>query len=82
MTFRIRTIAPEEAQGTLKRLYDAAVDRAGKVFNITRAMSLRPDQLRTSMMLYQSTMFQPSGLTRVEREMVAVVVSQSNDCHY
>ena len=32
--------------------------------------------------LYRTVMFGPSGLTRAEREAVAVCVSAANDCHY
>ena len=45
-------------------------------------MSLRPGVLRESMGLYREIMFGPSGLTRQERELLAVVVSHENDCHY
>lgn len=82
MKFRINTVAPDEATGPIKKIYDAAVQRAGKVFNIIRCMSLDAGQVRASMMLYQGTMFQPSGLSRAEREMIAVVVSRANDCLY
>jgi alkylhydroperoxidase family enzyme len=34
------------------------------------------------MRLYREIMFGPSGLTRVERELLGVVVSRENDCHY
>ena len=72
----------DEASGLLKEEYDAALARAGKVFNIVKAMSLRPGVLRSSMQLYRDVMFGPSGLSRVERELLAVVVSRANDCHY
>ena len=78
----IRTISEEEASGDLGRQYDAAVRRAGKVFQIVKLQSLRPDILRTFMELYIKVMHAPSGLTRAEREMVATVVSRTNDCHY
>ena len=32
--------------------------------------------------LYREVMFGESGLTRAERELVAVVVSSTNDCFY
>ena len=66
----------------MAREYDAALARAGKVFNIVKAMSLRPAVLRESMRLYREIMFGSSGLTRQERELLAVVVSRENDCHY
>jgi alkylhydroperoxidase family enzyme len=78
----LRLIDVGEAVGLLREEYDAAVARAGKVFNILKAMSLRPGVLRESMRLYREIMFGPSGLTRQERELLAVVVSRENDCHY
>lgn len=78
----LRLVEIDEATGVLKEQYDAAIARAGKVFNIVKSMSLRPDVLRTSMALYRSIMFGPSGLSRRERELLAVVVSRENDCHY
>lgn len=78
----LRLIDPDEADGLLREEYDAALARAGKVFNIVKAMSLRPAVLRESMQLYREIMFGSSGLTRQERELLAVVVSRENDCHY
>jgi len=78
----VRLIEVDEATGPLKEEYDAAVGRAGKVFNIVKAMSLRPAVLRRSMQLYKAVMHEPSGLSRQERELLAVVVSRENDCHY
>jgi alkylhydroperoxidase family enzyme len=78
----LRLIDPDEADGLLRGEYDAALARAGKVFNIVKAMSLRPAVLRESMRLYREVMFGSSGLTRQERELLAVVVSRENDCHY
>lgn len=78
----IKTIAVADAAGLLKKHYDAAIARAGKVFNIVRIMSLRPGQLRDSMQLYRSVMFGDGGLTRADREMLATVVSRANDCFY
>jgi uncharacterized peroxidase-related enzyme len=78
----LRLIEVDEATGELRAEYDAALERAGKVFNIVKAMSLRPEVLRRSIDLYREVMFGPSGLSRQERELLAVVVSNANDCHY
>ena len=78
----IRLIEVDEATGELRVEYDAAIRRAGKVFNIVKAMSLRPRALRAAMDLYREVMFGPSELSRAERELLAVVVSCANDCHY
>jgi alkylhydroperoxidase family enzyme len=71
-----------EADGLLREEYDAAIERAGKVFNILKAMSLRPAVLRASMALYREIMFGESGLSRKERELLATVASAEQSCHY
>lgn len=74
---------PERADGLLRRLYDAAIRRAGKVFNIIRIQSLRPKVLRSSTQLYIEIMHsRDSRLTRAQREMIATAVSSLNECHY
>jgi alkylhydroperoxidase family enzyme len=78
----LRLIGPEDADGLLAEEYDAAVERAGKVYNIVRSMSLDAEVLRQSMKLYRAIMFGPSELTRQERELLATVVSASNECYY
>ena len=79
----IRTVAPAEATGLLKTIYDAAVARAGKVFNVIRLQSLRPAVLEASTRLYLELMRSPEGaLSRARRELIAVVVSRTNGCHY
>ena len=79
----IETISPQRADGLLKQIYDAAIKRAGRVFNIMRLQSLRPKVLRASTLLYAEVMqASESGLTRAQREMIATTVSRANDCHY
>ena len=78
----LRLIDEDDADGLLKEEYDAAVERAGKVFNILKAMSLNPPVLRASIELYKAIMFGPSRLTRQERELLATVVSAANECYY
>ena len=78
----IETISVENAKGALQREYSAAIQRAGRVWNIVKLMSLNPGVLRASMGVYLSAMHGPSPLTRAQREMLAVVVSKANDCHY
>ena len=65
----IRTVAPDEATGFLRRVYDDAIKRAGRVFHIVRTMSLTPRALGASMDLYKAVMFSPGTLSRRRREM-------------
>ena len=79
----IETVEPAAAEGLLKRLYAAAVKRAGKVYNVIRLQSPRPEVLRASTQLYLEVMISDkSPLSRARREMIATVVSRANDCHY
>ena len=79
----IRTIPPSAATGLLRRIYDQAIERAGKVFNVVSVQSLRPETLDASMGLYLEVMHsERSPLTRAQREMIATAVSSANHCHY
>ena len=78
----IETIGPDDAQGPLAALYAAAVQRAGRVFNILRVQSQNPEALDASMRMYLAIVHGPSPLSRLEREAIAVVVSRANDCFY
>ena len=78
----IRLVEPHEATGSLKSQYDAAIARAGRVWNIVKTMSPNPPVLEASMRLYGTAMKGPSPLSRVQRELLAVVVSAANDCFY
>jgi len=78
----IRCIRPEEATGELKRHYDAAIKRAGRVYNVVSIQSLSPRVLASSIDLYQTLMLGPGSLSRPVREMLATVVSRELDCFY
>ena len=78
----IRVVRPGEAAGKLREIYDAAVKRAGRVFQILQIQSAHADALDRSLELYKTLMFGPSPLSRRQREMLAVVTSRANDCHY
>jgi len=78
----IRQIRDDEATGVLRRIYDEALVRAGKVFGILRVQSLNPPALEASMGMYKAIMFGASPLSRARRELLATVVSRANDCFY
>ena len=78
----IKTIADDQATGMLRRCYDEAIRRAGKVFGILRVQSANPPVLRASMGLYGAIMHGDSPLSRATREMIATVVSRTNGCYY
>ena len=79
----IESVPDEEAQGELRILYDRARDpAAGVVDEVLRVHSLHPAGLSAHLGLYQAAMRGTPGLPKVERELIAFVVSALNDCHY
>ena len=78
----IELVSDDAAKGRLRRLFDAAIARAGRVYNIVRTMSPNPPVLEASMGLYVQVMKGESGLSRRERELLATVTSRANRCHY
>ena len=69
---------PEATQ----RYFDICDEKLGFVPNVLRAHAFDIDKLNAFTALYNDLMLAPSGLTKLEREMVAVVVSATNRCHY
>lgn len=69
---------PEETQ----RYFDICVEKLGLVPNVLKAYAFDVDKLNTFTALYNDLMLAESGLTKLEREMIAVVVSSINKCFY
>lgn len=78
----IKVFTYEEATGFLKQQYDAALKRAGRIWNIVSIMSQNPRALKASMDMYGALMHGDSPLSRGQRELLAVVVSAENHCLY
>lgn len=78
----INIIQEDEAQGKLKELYDKYAEPSGEVDNILKIHSLNVKSLKAHYDLYAHLMRGRSDLSRVQREMIAVVASVANHCHY
>ena len=78
----IETVDPADAEGRLKREYDTALKRAGRVFNVLRIQSLFPPAMTASIHLYQALMLGPGPLERSTRELLATAVSAEVNCFY
>ena len=78
----IEEIEVSEAEGKLAEMYAELVKKRGKVSNILKVHSLNPEAMDDHLDLYMTLMFGRSGLSRLEREAIAVVVSASNECEY
>jgi uncharacterized peroxidase-related enzyme len=73
---------PAELDDDLKVIWAKCVEKLGFVPNVFSTYSLRPKRLRNFMAMYNEIMLSPSGLSKLEREMIAVVVSSANRCYY
>ena len=78
----IEQVPIAEATGPLKKQFDTARERAGRVWHIVHVMSLNPRAMEASIRLYGAIISGASALTRRQREMLAVVTSKALDCFY
>lgn len=69
---------PEETA----RYFDVCREKLGLVPNVLTAYAHDIDKLNAFTGFYNNLMLGESGLTKLEREMIAVVVSSANRCHY
>jgi len=75
-------IEPADATGRLREIYDGIIEKRGKLADVHKIQSLRPESIVKHMDLYMEIMFTKSELSRAEREMMAVIVSVNNECEY
>jgi uncharacterized peroxidase-related enzyme len=65
-----------------QKYFDICQDKLGMVPNVLRAHAFDIDKLNTFSALYNDLMLANSGLSKLEREMIAVTVSSINRCFY
>lgn len=79
----IECVAGTRATGRLAELYAQAADpTTGKVDHVLLVHSLHEDGLAAHLALYRAVMSGTRGLPKVDRELIAFVVSQANGCRY
>lgn len=78
----IKVIDHPESEGELRNIYDHLLETRGKLAEVHKIQSLNPKSIMNHMDLYMTIMFGKSPLKRYQREMIAVVVSSANKCHY
>ncbi len=69
---------PEATQ----KYFDVCTDKLGMVPNVLQAYAFDIDKLNAFTALYNDVMLADSGLSKLEREMIAVTVSSINKCYY
>lgn len=76
-------IDEDDAENRLAESYRRTSDpRTGKMDHILKIHSLNPPSLDSHYTFYKDLMYGRSGLSRTQREMIAVVVSTANRCEY
>lgn len=79
---RMAVPAAPELDEDVQGYFAKCEEKLGLVPNVLRAYSRNPDKLRNFSRMYNDLMLAESGLSRLEREMIAVVVSSVNRCYY
>jgi len=78
----LRVPAEDELPEEVLELWRPSLEKLGFVPNVLRLYALRPSHLLAWNAHYEEAMKGDSGLTKAEREMIAVVVSVANRCDY
>ena len=66
----------------VKKYFNICIEKLGIVPNVLNAYAFDEDKLNAFSGLYNNIMLGDSGLSKLEREMIAVVVSSVNKCFY
>ncbi|MCH7493204.1 peroxidase-related enzyme [bacterium] len=78
----IKVVGQDEAEGELAEAYEQVAGKRGQVSNVLAVQSLDPKAMLAHLELYRQVMFSTEGLSRREREVLAVAVSKANGCAY
>lgn len=65
-----------------QKYFDICTDKLGMIPNVLQAYAFDIDKLNAFAGLYNDVMLAASGLSKLEREMIAVAVSSINKCFY
>ena len=72
----------EELSERQQAYFDKCDEKLGFVPNVLRAYAFAPAKLQAFADMYNDLMLAESGLSKLEREMIAVAVSSVNHCYY
>jgi uncharacterized peroxidase-related enzyme len=71
-----------ELSPAMRSYFDKCMEKLGFVPNVLAAYAFDMAKLEAFVAMYNDLMLAPSGLTKLEREMIAVAVSSENRCYY
>jgi uncharacterized peroxidase-related enzyme len=67
---------------SMQAYFDKCMEKLGFIPNVLRAYAFDMGKLEAFVAMYNDLMLGPSGLSKLEREMIAVAVSSQNRCYY
>ena len=73
---------PASLEPDMRAYFEKCVEKIGFVPNVLRAYAFDNAKLRAFILMADDLMLGDSGLSKLEREMIAVAVSSVNHCHY
>ncbi|HEU5019780.1 MAG TPA: peroxidase-related enzyme, partial [Pseudolabrys sp.] len=75
-------LPPAELSPAMKAYFEKCQEKLGFVPNVLLAYAFDMAKLESFVAMYNDLMLAPSGLSKLEREMIAVAVSSLNRCYY
>ena len=75
-------LPPEPLSPEMAAYFEKCEEKLGFVPNVLKAYAFDNAKLSAFVAMYNDLMLAPSGLSRLEREMIAVAVSSYNRCYY
>jgi len=75
-------LAAAKLTPAMRAYFDKCMEKLGFVPNVLKAYAFDMPKLEAFVAMYDDLMLAPSGLSKLEREMIAVAVSSQNRCYY
>ena len=75
-------LPPEKLSPEMQAYFNKCEEKLGFVPNVLKAYAFDMPKLSAFVAMYNDLMLAPSGLSKLEREMIAVAVSSHNKCYY
>jgi uncharacterized peroxidase-related enzyme len=75
-------LADADMSPAMQAYFDKCTEKLGFVPNVLKAYAFDMPKLESFVAMYNDLMLAPSGLSKLEREMIAVAVSSQNRCYY
>jgi uncharacterized peroxidase-related enzyme len=76
------SLPPTKLSPAMQAYFDKCTEKLGFVHNVLKAYAFDNAKLEPFVAMYGEIMLGPSGLSKLERQMISVAVSSQNRCYY